>query len=223
YTGLERHDSNWAHMLQVHPELLSPDGRLRTKRAWAPSVCVVSTGPPPDLSNQTLQDYQLLQAADEATILESSTADAFLWVAGGGRLQTMSLEETLWSLREADWVTWKDTGDAPPPSLRSYAGPLGVARRALAWPEPKQGGKVRRLPWSCRIDQSSPAGATWADTPLERSPAPAGAAPQGYRARLHRHLANAELLSWTAWRRRPFKLLARLIPLRVKERINELF
>jgi GT2 family glycosyltransferase len=86
YTGLERHDSNWARMEQVHPELLSPEGRLRTKRAWAPSVCVVSSGPPPDLSNQTLQDYQLLQAADEATILERSTAEAFLWLAGGGAL-----------------------------------------------------------------------------------------------------------------------------------------
>jgi glycosyltransferase involved in cell wall biosynthesis len=30
-------------------------------------------------------------------------------------------------------------------------------------------------------------------------------------------------LSWTAWRKRPFKLIARLIPLRLKERTNELF
>ena len=223
YIGLERHASNWAHMEEVHPELLSAEGRLRTKRAWAPSICVVSAGPPPDLSNQSLQDFQLLQAADEAAILEGSTADCFLWVAGGGRLQPTALEECLWALQAADWVTWKDTGDAPPPSLRSFAGPLGAARRVLEWPEPKQGGEVRRLPWHCRIDRLSPASSEWADTPVERGPAPAGAAPQGFWPRVHRHLANAELLSGKAWRKHPFKLLARLIPLRAKERINDLF
>lgn len=223
YTGLERHASNWAHMEEAHPELLSPEGRLRTKRAWAPSICVVSAGPPPDLSNQTLQDYQLLQAADEAAILEGSTARGFLWVAGGGRLEPTALEECVWALEAADWVTWKDTGDAPPPSLRAYAGPLGASRRALEWPEPKQGGEVRRLPWRCRIDRTTPVSSEWADSPVERSPASAGAAPRGFWPRLHRHLANAELLSASAWRRRPFKLLARLIPLGWKEDVNRLF
>lgn len=223
YVGLERHATNWAHMEEVHPELLSPEGRLRAKRTWAPSICVVSAGPPPDLSNQSLQDFQLLQAADEADILAASVAERFLWVAGGGRLQPTALEECLWALQQADWVTWKDTGDAPPPSLRAYAGPLGVARRALEWPEPKQGGAVRRLPWSCRIDRTTPTSDAWADTPVERAPAPAGAAPQGFWPRLHRHLANAELTSAAAWRKHPFRLLARLIPLRVKERINDLF
>jgi len=37
---------------------------------------------------------------------------------------------------------------------------------------------------------------------------------------LHRHLANAELLSWTAWARHPLRSTLRLIPLRLKERIN---
>src|SRR5690606_34120065 len=125
------------------------------------------------------------------------------WVSGAGRLQPQALEECFWGLQQADWVTWKDTGDAPPPSLRTFAGPLGVARRALEWPDPKQGGEVRRLPWRCRLQaQPHPGGpasdAQWADTPVERPPAPAGAAPQGFWPRLHRHLANAELLSLAA-------------------------
>ena len=37
---------------------------------------------------------------------------------------------------------------------------------------------------------------------------------------LRRHLANAELLSWKSWARRPRQSALRLIPLRVKERIN---
>ncbi|MBI1353666.1 MAG: glycosyltransferase [Acidobacteria bacterium] len=223
YTGLDRHASNWAHMEETNPELLSPEGRLRVKRAWAPSVCVVSSGPPPDLSNQTLQDYQVLQVDDEATILDRSPASAFLWVAAGGRLHPQALEECFWGLRQADWVTWKDTGDAPPPSLRSFAGPLGVARRALEWPEPKQGGEVRRLPWRCRLEAPGTVVLASADSSVERPPAPAGAAPQGFWPRLHRHLANAELLSWNAWRRRPLALLLRLIPLRLKERVNAWF
>ncbi len=38
--------------------------------------------------------------------------------------------------------------------------------------------------------------------------------------RLHRHLLNAELLSLRSWTHHPARSLARLIPLRVKERIN---
>jgi glycosyltransferase involved in cell wall biosynthesis/GT2 family glycosyltransferase len=37
---------------------------------------------------------------------------------------------------------------------------------------------------------------------------------------LHRHLANAELLSWRSWAHHPVRSILRLIPLRVKERIN---
>ncbi len=37
---------------------------------------------------------------------------------------------------------------------------------------------------------------------------------------LHRHFANAELLSWEAWLRHPLRSLTRLIPLRVKEAVN---
>jgi glycosyltransferase involved in cell wall biosynthesis len=36
-----------------------------------------------------------------------------------------------------------------------------------------------------------------------------------------RHLRNAELLSWRAWIRHPVRSVARLIPLRIKERVNK--
>lgn len=42
------------------------------------------------------------------------------------------------------------------------------------------------------------------------------------RTLLHRHLVNAGLLSWRAWLEHPVRSILRLIPLRVKERINRL-
>jgi glycosyltransferase involved in cell wall biosynthesis/GT2 family glycosyltransferase len=39
---------------------------------------------------------------------------------------------------------------------------------------------------------------------------------------MFRHLANAGLLSWEAWRRRPLQSLTRMIPLRVKEQVNQM-
>ena len=39
---------------------------------------------------------------------------------------------------------------------------------------------------------------------------------------LHRHLVNAELLTWTTWRQKPVASLLRLIPLRFKEWVNRI-
>ncbi len=41
------------------------------------------------------------------------------------------------------------------------------------------------------------------------------------RNNLHRHLLNAELLSLRSWTRHPVRSLSRLMPLRVKERVNQ--
>ncbi len=158
YIGLERHPTNWAHMLEKHPEVLLPEGRLRVKREWAPSICfVVQGGRAPSFENQTVRDYQTLVNVDERTAVERSRAPAFLWLSGDRPLQPQAAEECIWGLTEADWVTWKDTGDAPPPSLRNFAGPLGVARRVMEQSEPKLSGIVRRLPWRCR-EPARPAG-----------------------------------------------------------------
>jgi glycosyltransferase involved in cell wall biosynthesis len=219
YIGLERHESNWAHMEQVHPELLSREGRLETKRKWAPSICVVAAGEAPNLANQTLQDYQLLLNVSEQEALEHSNAPAFLWVSGGGRLRPQTLEECVWALQSADWVSWKDTGDAPPPSLASSAGPLGVSRAMFEAPEPKPSGEVRRLSWRCR----SSAPAVFSPPPENPPSAPLRSEPpgaSGFFGTLHRHLYNAEALSAEAWLKHPLRSAARLIPLRVKERIN---
>jgi glycosyltransferase involved in cell wall biosynthesis/GT2 family glycosyltransferase len=151
YIGLERHATNWAHMTEKHPEVLLPEGRLEIKRAWAPSICFVVQGPQaPSFENQTVRDYQTLRNVDEKTALEQSRAPAFLWLSGDRPLQPQAAEECIWGLTEADWVTWRDTGDAPPPSLKDCAGPLGVARHTMQQPEPKPSGVVRRLPWRCR-------------------------------------------------------------------------
>jgi glycosyltransferase involved in cell wall biosynthesis/GT2 family glycosyltransferase len=304
YIGLERHASNWAHMTEKHPEVLLPEGRLRVKREWAPSICfVVQGGRAPSFENQTVRDYQTLANVDERTALERSRAPAFLWLSGDRPLEPQAAEECIWALTEADWVTWKDTGDAPPPSLKDCAGPLGVSRRVMQQPEPKPSGIVRRLPWRCReaarpagredrqpiVAATARAGAsdrTRAKThALEARPAAAiggagavtagtgaagtGAARQqratlsngpqrrerqdgpiaapgrsaassaaelvvpsqnseaaplalGRRAdRLYHHLQNAELLSREAWLKHPLRSSARLIPLRWKERVNQ--
>ncbi len=151
YIGLERHETNWAHMTEKHPEVLLPEGRLAIKREWSPSICFIAQGPqPPSFENQTVRDFQVLSGVDEQTALLRSSAPAFLWLSGDRPLQPQAAEECIWGLTEADWVTWKDTGDAPPPSLRNCAGPLGVSRHAMEQPEPKASGVVRRLPWRCR-------------------------------------------------------------------------
>jgi len=52
------------------------------------------------------------------------------------------------------------------------------------------------------------------DEPIRKYSEPA------IRNRVHRHLFNAELLSLRSWTHHPARSLARLIPLRVKERVN---
>jgi len=223
--GLERHEANWAHMREVHADLLVGEGRLELKRRSAPSICVVATsGRPPDLSNQTLRDFQTVEAKDEATALNASSADAFLWLAGDQPLQPRALEECVWALSEADWVSWRDTGDAPPPSLARCAGPLGVSRAAMGQPEPKQSGVVRRLPWKCRTSKgarSVPSDhAADDENPAARQTVTASES-TGAIGTIRRHLENAELLSAEAWLRHPMRSTVRLIPLRWKERINQ--
>jgi glycosyltransferase involved in cell wall biosynthesis len=56
--------------------------------------------------------------------------------------------------------------------------------------------------------------AHWSGSGSERPP------PSAARNTLHRHLLNAELLSWRSWTHHPARSLARLTPLRVKESVN---
>ena len=123
-----------------------------------PSICVAAQGrgSGPDLCGQTLRDYQLLRNVSEREALERSTAPCFLWLTGGAALKPQTLEECAWGLQSADWVTWLDTGTAPPPSLRRCAGPLGVSRRVLEQPEAQRSGRVCRLPWKCRAADGAP-------------------------------------------------------------------
>jgi len=218
----ERHEQIRAHMAERHADVMSAEGRLRVKRQWSPSICVVSAGgPPPDLSNQTLRDFQVLRTNRESDALEQSSADAFLWLEGGGLLRPQALEEAVLGLQDADWVTWRDTGDAPPPSFQQAAGPLGVERELLGAADPKPSGVVRRLPWRCRIG-SATAAVAQSEAEAEIAVAPPGAPTEAaWLERIHRHLTNAELLDSETWRRSPLGALARLIPLRLKEAVNE--
>ena len=238
YRGLERHESNWVRMCEMRPALLSPEGRLRVKREWAPSICfVVDAAAAPSFENQTVRDYQVLLNVDEKTALEKSKADCFLWMRGDRPLLPQAAEECIWALQTADWVTWTDTGEAPPPSVRECAGPLGLSRDAMAREEPKESGEVRRLPWACRDLAPAPASTGGkARKPVPPSPAPAdddrrkskrltrepqpGIAP--LLDLLFHHLQNAEVLSWETWLEHPLRSATRLIPLRLKERVNDI-
>ena len=238
YQGLERRESNWAHICETRPGLLSPAGRLTVKKEWAPSICFVVNGSPaPSFENQTVRDYQLLLNVDEKTALAKSKADCFLWMRGDRPLLSRTAEECIWALQSADWVTWTDTGEAPPPSVRECAGPLGVSRDAVGREEPKESGEVRRLPWPCRDPAVAPASAgRQARKPIPPSPdRTEGSRTESKRSapdprlgivpfldRLFHHLQNAEVLSWETWLQHPLRSAARLIPLRLKERVNEL-
>ena len=230
YVGLENHDKNWSHMTTAHPSLFSPRGRLNTKRRWAPSICFVVRHGEPNFENQTVRDYQVLVDVDETTALERSNAPCFLWIGDPRPLEPYAAEQCIWALRSASWVTWSDTGEAPGPSFRCAAGPLGLSRKVLEQPEARRSGRVRRLPWRCRQPTQSRQGPTSVSTsqqdkPLETKTAPPSVSPQihvpfSWVDVIRRHLDNAELLTTETWCNEPLTAAARLIPLRFKEKVN---
>ena len=195
-----------------------------------PSLCViVQRRQASSFANQTVADYQVLHVADEQAALRQSSANFFLWYTGDRPLHDHAFEECIWALRDAEWVTWADTGQAPPPSLRQFAGPLGVTRLTLQTAEAKRTGRVRRLPWRCRLDIAAPA----AGVPTPHALYPPGSEPEpttvddgrgrGLAAaffRVLQHLENAELLSLRDWVEHPARSFSRLIPLRLKEQVN---
>ena len=243
YTGLEHQDKNWAYMVESRPALLAPKGRLNVKRQWQPSICFVVRGPRvPSFENQTVKDYQVLRDVDESAALRDSKASCFLWMTDDKPLQPHAAEECIWALQSADWVTWTDTGEAPPPSIRQAAGPLGLSRRVLKTAEPKRSGRVRRLPWPSRSPAEgvrepgrelrivSPANSGTAGTRAASAerPAPAARIPPGtgggtapVLGKIRRHLQNAEIHTWDAWLQHPLGSAERLIPLRLKEKVNQ--
>lgn len=186
----------------------------------APSICVIAAGGlTPDLSDQTLQDYQVLRVRTDAEALAGSAAAAFLWLTSAGKLRPQALEECLWALQSADWATWEDTGAAPAPSMRDVAGPLGVSRRALEWPEPKPGGTVRRLPWRCisgpaerHAEESIPANGML----QTRAPKRSG----HWLSRAVAHLQNAGVFSLRSWLDDPIGMGLLLVPLGWKQYVN---
>ena len=259
YTGLQHHDENWAHIAETRPALLSPRGRLRVKQQWQPSICFVVRGPRlPSFENQTVRDYQVLIDVDEAAALHESNASCFLWMTDARPLQPYAAEECIWALQSADWVTWTDTGEAPPPSIRQAAGPLGLSRRVLETAELDRSGRVRRLPWPSRApaqdariargdSRIAPAGSgveagqlttAASSSPMRRTRfvAAAGASPESpgvpkparilhgtepALGRIRRHLQNAEIHTLDAWLQHPVESAERLIPLRLKEKVNQ--
>ncbi len=186
----------------------------------APSICVIAAGGlTPDLSDQTLQDYQVLLVRTEAEALAGSGADAFLWLTSAGKLAPQALEECLWALQTADWTTWEDTGAAPAPSMRDVAGPLGVSRRALEWPEPKLGGTVRRLPWRCitapaerHAQECIPANVLLQTPTMERG--------GHWLSRAVAYLRNAGVFSAGSWREDPIETALMLVPAAWKQYVN---
>lgn len=157
----------------------------------------------PGLAAQTLRDVEVLRDVRPEDAPAHSSAEGFLWVRGGQALRPTALEECFWGLQAADWVTWRDTGLAPPPSLLRFAGPIGVSRAAMERLERKSG-RVRELPWPCR----------------ERDLAAAPEAIAEPVRALGGRVEQSQVLEPSAWRERPVSMLSRLIPLRWKEAVN---
>ena len=233
-------------MEQIASRTDEPGGPVDAVAVTRPSICVVLRGGgAPSFANQTIQDYQCLANADEQEALDLSSADYFLWMTGDQPLRPHALEECIWALQAAEWVTWSDTGKAPPPSLEDFAGPLGVARATLEESEAGRTGQVRALPWRCRLEEPAPRADPLAALPPAHprapliSDLPAGlevqpswgsehaeaSAPRlgsgTLTGRVLKHLENAELLDARSWKEHPLRSLARLVPLRWKERVND--
>ena len=192
-----------------------------------PAICIIVQGAQaPAFANQTLRSFEVLRNVTERQALEKTRADCFLWLTGGRELRPQAFEECFWGLQAHEWVTWADTGAAPPPSVRHAAGPLGVARSTLATSEARRTGAVCRLPWRCRLAQTpltgraagrppGGGGAAWGSAVKPEGDPPAAA------SGLRPYLRNAGLLSPGAWLRHPLRSAVRLLPLRFKQSVNQ--
>ena len=192
-----------------------------------PAICIIVQGAQaPAFANQTLRSFEILRNVTERQALERARADCFLWLTGGRELRPQAFEECFWGLQAHEWVTWADTGAAPPPSVRHAAGPLGVTRSTLATSEARRTGAVCRLPWRCRLAPTPLRGRAAARPPSGDGPAWERAAkpedhPPAAASGLRQHLRNAGLLSPGAWLRHPLRSAARLLPLRFKQGVNQ--
>jgi glycosyltransferase involved in cell wall biosynthesis len=192
-----------------------------------PTICIVVQGAQtPSFENQTLRSFKVLRDVSEEQALEQSEADYFLWLTGGRELRPQAFEECVWGLQANEWVTWADTGAAPPPSIRQAAGPLGVSRSTLATNEARRTGAVCGLPWRCRVGAAPVVDRAIAGSYIEVPPVSEGTVepeedpPLADDSGIRQNFRNAGLFSLRAWLRHPLRSAARLLPLRLKERIN---
>ena len=191
-----------------------------------PTICIVVQGAhTPSFDNQTLRSFKVLRDVGEEQALEQSDAEYFLWLTGGRELRPQAFEECVWGLQANEWVTWADTGAAPPPSIQQAAGPLGVTRSTLATNEARRTGAVCALPWRCRMGAAATPDRAISATHVEAGPVSGqmveseedSSAEEGG---VRQNLRNAGLFSLNAWLRHPLRSAVRLLPLRFKERIN---
>ncbi len=171
-----------------HAPLYSDAEQALIKTHWEPAVCFA--GAPP-AAEQTIQDWEAVDAVRCEDLLRASRAEAFLVPSGSG-------DDPL-AAEMAALAAW---GSGNP--VRLQDGSVAVSRPVLARYQ-----DVRSIAVECvrkrgyglpfRLQHSSRSFET-----------------------LCRHLANAELLSAEAWLKHPLRSAGRLIPLRIKERVNRL-
>ena len=99
------------------------------------------------------------------------------------------------------------------------SGPLDANTAELAALSVWTGHQTVRLPDGSQAlsRPAAEAGKVVSETSSASAPPPA----TSFWTTLHRHLHNAELLSWRAWLLHPARSVIRLIPLSIKERINQ--
>lgn len=145
------------------------------------------------IPRQTISDVARLAPAEPYDLIQSTTAQAFLIPAPDTKLDSHSAELCAIAI-------WGERD-----SLKLADGSLCVSRSALASADNVHSlvPKVQPAPGAA----SPPAWVSHTPPWLER---------------VQRHLVNAELSSLHAWRKHPLRSLLRLIPLRVKERVNRI-
>ncbi len=100
------HDELVAKIRSNHPNLYSPDGRLRVKARWAPSVCLLGADAH-EAARQTLGDLHVVTSKSPHEALEASTAPAFLVPSQDRVLSRESAELAalaIWSGKRTAWL-----------------------------------------------------------------------------------------------------------------------
>ncbi len=194
-TARSHHAEITAYIRSKHPELYEYEARARVKARWAPAVGIVADEA--QIGRQSILDWRRIEPDAGPGVAPADVAPADVapecpaFLLARGVLDGAA-QLAPESAELAALAVWGGND-----ALELADGSVALSRRGFEQNRMGQKLTPRRAP--------------------EASPAP----PLPPRLEtVHRHLANAGLLSLDAWARHPLRSAVRLIPLRLKERVN---